>query len=60
MINTSKMKLYEVVMELTIGIGVNPAIDSVGGLAGNELAFCLHPHSDFLTIGLLSGVQVNW
>jgi len=24
------------------------------------LAFCVHPNGNFLTIGLLSGIQVNW
>ncbi|QCJ44558.1 hypothetical protein FAY30_23190 [Bacillus sp. S3] len=23
-------------------------------------SFCVHPNGDFLTIGLLSGIQVNW
>lgn len=36
------------------------AIDSVGGSEGNDLAFCVHPNGSFLTIGLLSGIQVNW
>ncbi|WP_339147408.1 MULTISPECIES: zinc-dependent alcohol dehydrogenase family protein [unclassified Sutcliffiella] len=59
-IDTSKNLLYETVMELTNGMGADAAIDSVGGSSGNELAFCVHPKGDFLTIGLLSGVQVNW
>ncbi|MFB5282133.1 zinc-dependent alcohol dehydrogenase family protein [Peribacillus sp. Hz7] len=59
-IDTSKVPLYETVMELTNGIGADAAIDSVGGSFGNDLAFCVHPNGNFLTIGLLSGVQVNW
>ncbi|ASK64115.1 alcohol dehydrogenase [Virgibacillus phasianinus] len=59
-IDTSENLLYETVMELTNGMGADAAIDSVGGSAGNELAFCVHPNGNFLTIGLLSGVQVNW
>ncbi|HWO98931.1 MAG TPA: zinc-dependent alcohol dehydrogenase family protein [Bacillus sp. (in: firmicutes)] len=59
-IDTSKVPLYETVMELTNGIGADAAIDSVGGPSGDELAFCVHPNGNFLTIGLLSGVQVNW
>lgn len=59
-INTSKDSLYETVMDLTNGIGVSAAIDSVGGSAGNSLAFCVRPNGYFLTIGLLSGIQVNW
>jgi NADPH:quinone reductase-like Zn-dependent oxidoreductase len=59
-INTSKDSLYATVMELTNGMGADAAIDSVGGSSGNDLAFCVHPNGNFLTIGLLSGTQVNW
>ncbi|MEQ2528458.1 zinc-dependent alcohol dehydrogenase family protein [Bacillaceae bacterium CLA-AA-H227] len=59
-IDTSKASLYETVMELTNGMGANAAIDSVGGSSGNDLAFSVRPNGNFLTIGLLSGVQVNW
>lgn len=59
-IDTSKDPLYETVMELTNGMGADAAIDSVGGSAGTNLAFCVHPNGNFLTIGLLSGKQVNW
>ncbi|MFJ8260738.1 zinc-dependent alcohol dehydrogenase family protein [Rummeliibacillus sp. NPDC094406] len=59
-IDTSKSRLNETVMELTNGIGADAAIDAVGGSDGNEIAFCLHPNGNFLTIGLLSGIQVNW
>ena len=59
-IDTSKVSLYETVIELTNGMGADAAIDSVGGSSGNDLAFCVHPNGNFLTIGLLSGIQVNW
>lgn len=59
-INTSVASLYETVMELTKGRGADAAIDSIGGTAGNDLAFCLKSEGNFLAIGLLSGVQVNW
>lgn len=59
-IDTSKSNLKETVMELTSGKGADAAIDSIGGSDGNELAFCVRPSGHFLTIGLLSGVQVNW
>lgn len=59
-IDTSKDPLYETVMEITNGMGADAAIDSIGGPAGTELGFCVHPDGKFLTIGLLSGVQVNW
>ena len=59
-IDTSAFPLHETVMELTNGKGTDAAIDSVGGSSGNDLAFCVHPNGNFLTIGLLSGVQVNW
>ena len=59
-IDTSKASLYETVMELTNGMGADAAIDSVGGSSGNDLAFSVHPNGNFITIGLLSGIQVNW
>jgi len=59
-IDTSKAPPYETVMELTNGRGADAAIDSIGGTAGNDLAFCLKAGGNFLAIGLLSGVQVNW
>lgn len=59
-IDTSKFPLYKTVMELTNGKGVDAAIDSVGGSSGNDLAFSVRPNGNFITIGLLSGVQVNW
>ena len=59
-IDTSTNPLYETVMELTNGVGADTAIDSIGGASGNDLAFCVHPNGNFLTIGLLSGTQVNW
>ncbi|OCA92005.1 zinc-dependent alcohol dehydrogenase family protein [Bacillus wudalianchiensis] len=59
-IDTSQNDLNEVVMELTNGMGTDAAIDSVGGSDGNELAYCVKTNGNFLTIGLLSGIQVNW
>lgn len=59
-INTSIDPLHETVMDLTGGIGANAAIDSIGGPDGNDLAFCVHPEGTFLTLGLLSGIQVDW
>lgn len=59
-INTSVSSLHETVMELTNGLGAKAAIDSIGGPAGTNLAFSVHPTGTFLTIGLLSGIQVDW
>lgn len=59
-IDTSNAPLLETIMALTNGKGADAAIDSVGGVSGNELAFCVQPNGNFLTIGLLSGEQVNW
>ncbi len=59
-INTSDTSLHSMVMELTEGRGANAAIDSVGGVEGTELAFCLQPDGILLTIGLLSGQPINW
>lgn len=59
-IDTSSSGLNETVMELTNGMGADAAIDSIGGSDGNELAFSVRPNGHFLTIGLLSGIQLNW
>lgn len=59
-IDSSKFPLHKTVKELTNGKGADAAIDSIGGSSGNDLAFCVRPNGNFLTIGLLSGVQVNW
>ncbi len=59
-INTSVHPLRETVMDLTNGRGARGAIDSIGGTDGTNLAFCVHPEGTFLTIGLLSGIQVDW
>lgn len=59
-INTAEKELQRTVMELTNGKGANAAVDSVGGPSGNDLAFCVRSNGSFLTIGLLSGIQVNW
>lgn len=59
-INTAVNPLRETIMALTNGLGADAAIDSVGGSSGTELAFCVKPNRSFLTIGLLSGVQINW
>lgn len=59
-INTAENQLHQTVMELTNGSGANAAVDSIGGSSGTNLAYCLQPNGIFLTIGLLSGIQVNW
>ncbi len=58
-INASLYPLHETVMDLTGGVGADAAIDSIGGAAGNNLAFCVRPERTFLTLGLLSGIQVD-
>jgi len=59
-IDTSKESLQEAVANYTNGRGVNAAIDSIGGIQGTALAQCVQSNGDFLTIGLLSGEQINW
>ncbi|EKN62905.1 zinc-dependent alcohol dehydrogenase family protein [Schinkia azotoformans] len=59
-INTSETALHDTVMELTYGLGATSAIDSIGGIDGTELAFCVRPNGLFLTLGLLSGTPVDW
>lgn len=59
-INTSTAPLRETIMALTDGKGADAAVDSIGGMAGNDLAFCIRQDGVFLSLGLLSGVQVDW
>jgi len=59
-INTEMTPLYDTVMELTNGRGAKAAIDSIGGPSGTSLAYCISPNGIFLTIGLLSGIPVDW
>ncbi|MGE7718368.1 zinc-dependent alcohol dehydrogenase family protein [Priestia megaterium] len=59
-INTEMTPLYDTVMELTNGRGAKAAIDSIGGPSGTSLASCVSPNGIFLTIGLLSGIPVDW
>ncbi|MGE6256703.1 zinc-dependent alcohol dehydrogenase family protein [Heyndrickxia sporothermodurans] len=59
-INTSKTSLKERIMEITNGRGVSAGIDSIGGEAGTELAYCIQTDGSFLTIGLLSGIPIQW
>lgn len=59
-INTEEIPLKEAVMDLTRGRGATAAIDSIGGIEGTHLAFCLQPKGTLLSIGLLSGVSLNY
>lgn len=59
-INTSQQSLHDTVKELTNGLGATAAIDSVGGSSGTELALSVQPNGTYISIGLLSGVQVSW
>jgi len=59
-INTEMTPLYDTVMELTNGRGAKAAIDSIGGSSGTNLSYCVSLNGIFLTIGLLSGIPVNW
>jgi NADPH:quinone reductase-like Zn-dependent oxidoreductase len=59
-INTQMTPLYDTVMELTNGHGAKAAIDSIGGPSGTSLAYCVSPNGIFLTMGLLSGIPVDW
>ncbi|WDL99420.1 zinc-dependent alcohol dehydrogenase family protein [Alicyclobacillus sp. ALC3] len=59
-LNTSKTPIREAVKELTHGIGANAGIDSIGGVDGHDLIECVRPNGTVLSIGLLSGVPLNW
>ncbi|MEW9503076.1 zinc-dependent alcohol dehydrogenase family protein [Jeotgalibacillus marinus] len=58
-INTSQDSLIDTVLELTEGQGATAAIDSIGGLEGTKLAFCIRPNGTLLMMGLLSGIPIN-
>lgn len=59
-VDTSSQSLFETVMDKTNGKGADAAIDSLGGSAGSDLAGCLRNRGHFLSIGLLSGQQMDW
>ncbi|TCP54445.1 NADPH:quinone reductase-like Zn-dependent oxidoreductase [Tumebacillus sp. BK434] len=59
-INTSKESLVNRVKELTDGVGATAGIDSIGGQDGNELIECIRVNGTVLSIGLLSGIQIDW
>ncbi|MBT2293363.1 zinc-dependent alcohol dehydrogenase family protein [Paenibacillus albidus] len=59
-IDCSQSEVYKTVMDITMGQGVNAAIDSIGGREGYDLALTVRRGGLFLSIGLLSGLQVNW
>ncbi|WP_164515165.1 zinc-dependent alcohol dehydrogenase family protein [Paenibacillus lentus] len=59
-INENELDLLPTIMELTGGLGVNAAVDMVGGEPGTELACCVGGNGIFVTLGLLSGISLNW
>lgn len=59
-IDTSTDSLFASVMEVTNGRGADAVVDSIGGTDGEALAFCVKPGGRFLSLGLLSGVAVDW
>lgn len=59
-INATTENIHETIMALTHHQGVEAAIDSIGGETGTNLAFSVKAKGDFITLGLLSGQQVNW
>jgi NADPH:quinone reductase-like Zn-dependent oxidoreductase len=59
-IDTSKELLVHRVLELTCGMGATAGIDSIGGQDGHDLIECIRPGGTVLSIGLMSGIQMNW
>ncbi|MGG4551889.1 zinc-dependent alcohol dehydrogenase family protein [Paenibacillus humicus] len=59
-INTGETPLKQAVMELTGGLGADAAVDMIGGSPGTELACCVRTDGMFVTVGLLSGVPLDW
>jgi NADPH:quinone reductase-like Zn-dependent oxidoreductase len=45
---------------LTNGKGADGAIDCIGGAAGTHLSSCLRRGAVYLSLGLLSGLPVDW
>ncbi|WP_327205366.1 zinc-dependent alcohol dehydrogenase family protein [Paenibacillus sp. RU4T] len=59
-VDGSESGVYDTVMDITMGRGVAAAIDSVGGGEGYDLARAVRRGGLFVSIGLLSGLQVDW
>ncbi|SFQ41482.1 zinc-binding dehydrogenase [Salibacterium halotolerans] len=59
-INSALSNVHENIMSFTGCIGATVSIDSVGGESGELLVKCLRQSGKYLSLGLLSGIQVNW
>ncbi|MGG4442172.1 zinc-dependent alcohol dehydrogenase family protein [Brevibacillus fortis] len=59
-IDSSRVSIYDAIMSVTNGHGAHASIDSIGGPDGLELAKSTRAGGIFLSLGLLSGVQVDW
>jgi len=59
-INTDATPLRVAIMELTGGLGADAAVDMIGGGPGTDLACCVRADGKFVTLGLLSGVPLDW
>lgn len=59
-VNSSQVPLRETIANITDGRGADAVVDAIGGREGDRLATCLRPNGTFISIGLLSGQQVNW
>ncbi|QDS33906.1 zinc-dependent alcohol dehydrogenase family protein [Brevibacillus brevis] len=59
-IDSSRVSIYDAIMSVTNGQGAHASIDSIGGPGGLELAKSTRAGGIFLSLGLLSGVQVDW
>ncbi|GAA0133467.1 zinc-dependent alcohol dehydrogenase family protein [Paenibacillus sp. YSY-4.3] len=59
-INTDETPLKPAIMEQTGGLGADAAVDMIGGGPGTDLACCVRADGVFVTLGLLSGVPLDW
>lgn len=59
-INTEEISLRPAILELTGGWGADAAVDMIGGRPGTELARCVRGDGNYVTLGLLSGVPLDW
>lgn len=59
-IDSKNPKKIDEIMKLTDGMGADSGIDFIGGNDGNDLAKGIKKQGTYLSLGLLSGKQVNW
>ncbi|WP_318152594.1 zinc-dependent alcohol dehydrogenase family protein [Paenibacillus terricola] len=59
-LDSSQGSIRDRVMEITSGVGATAGIDSIGGADAEDLMNCIRPGGTVLSIGLLSGISIDW